>query len=106
MEKKRQKILLTENQEKVIKDKYLKDAPSVEAWLDLVASNIALADVLHSKLVPLHQMYNGVSYKILEKDGIFVLEYSSRTDVGDFLNLRKISDKTYGDAKVTIFQRT
>ncbi|HZX12194.1 MAG TPA: adenosylcobalamin-dependent ribonucleoside-diphosphate reductase [Candidatus Nanoarchaeia archaeon] len=68
MEKKRQKILLTENQEKVIKDKYLKDAPSVEAWLDLVASNIALADVLHSKLVPLHQMYNGVSYKILEKE--------------------------------------
>ena len=45
-------------------------------------------------------------YKILEKDGIFVLEYSSRMDIGDFLNLRKISDKTYGDAKVTIFQRT
>ncbi len=68
MEKKRQKLQITENQEKVIKDKYLKDSPSIEAWLDLVASNIALGDVLHSKQVPLHQIYNGVSYKIVEKE--------------------------------------
>ena len=44
----RPKIKLTENQLKVIKDKYLKDSPSVEAWLDLVAGNIALAEVLYS----------------------------------------------------------
>lgn len=68
MDKKRAKIQLTENQEKVIKDKYLKDAPSVEAWIDVVASNIALADVLHNKAVPMHQIYNGVSYKIVERE--------------------------------------
>ena len=67
MEKKRVKLQITENQEKVIKDKYLKDAPSIEAWLDLVASNIALGEVLHSK-VPLHEIYNGVSYKVVEKE--------------------------------------
>ena len=39
------KILLTENQQKVIKDKYLKDAPSVEHWLWGVARNIALSEL-------------------------------------------------------------
>ena len=43
----RAKIKLTENQLKVIKDKYLKDSPSIESWLDLVAGNIALADLLY-----------------------------------------------------------
>ena len=43
----RKPIELTENQRKVIKDKYLRDAPSIEAWLDGVASNIALGDILH-----------------------------------------------------------
>ena len=40
------KIALTENQLKVIRDKYLRDAASVEAWLDGVAHNIALAELL------------------------------------------------------------
>lgn len=39
------KIPLTENQWKVIQDKYLKDAPSVEAWLSGVARNVALAEI-------------------------------------------------------------
>ena len=44
------KIRLTENQLKVITDKYLRDAPSVEAWLMGVARNAALAEVmLHAK---------------------------------------------------------
>ncbi|MFC1679735.1 adenosylcobalamin-dependent ribonucleoside-diphosphate reductase [Elusimicrobiota bacterium] len=44
--KKTFKIHLTENQQKVIKDKYLRDAPNVEAWLEGVAGNIALAELL------------------------------------------------------------
>ena len=45
------KVSLTENQFKVIKDKYLRDAPSVEAWLEKIAHNIALAEILfHDKV--------------------------------------------------------
>jgi ribonucleoside-diphosphate reductase alpha chain len=40
------KTELTPNQLKVIRDKYLRDAPSVESWLEGVAKNIALAEVL------------------------------------------------------------
>lgn len=39
-------IHLTQNQLKVIQDKYLRDAPSVEFWLRGVAHNIALAEIL------------------------------------------------------------
>jgi ribonucleoside-diphosphate reductase alpha chain len=42
-----QKPAVSENQLKVIKDKYLRDAPSVEAWLRGVARNIALAELFH-----------------------------------------------------------
>ncbi|MBI4063243.1 MAG: adenosylcobalamin-dependent ribonucleoside-diphosphate reductase [Elusimicrobia bacterium] len=40
-------IVLTENQLKVIKDKYLRDAKNVEEWLRGVAHNIALAELFH-----------------------------------------------------------
>lgn len=43
----RGKITLSENQEKVIRDKYLRDASSVESWLESVARNIALAELLY-----------------------------------------------------------
>ncbi|MBI5391655.1 adenosylcobalamin-dependent ribonucleoside-diphosphate reductase [Candidatus Woesearchaeota archaeon] len=69
MQRKRESITLTENQRKVIKDKYLKDSPTVEAWLDLVVSNIALADVLHHKSVSEKEIFNGINYKIVEKEG-------------------------------------
>ncbi|OGS01298.1 MAG: ribonucleoside-diphosphate reductase, adenosylcobalamin-dependent [Elusimicrobia bacterium RIFCSPLOWO2_12_FULL_59_9] len=39
------RIFLTENQRKVIKDKYLRDAPSPEKWLRAVARNIALSEI-------------------------------------------------------------
>ena len=42
------KLDLTINQLKVIKDKYLKESPTVESWLRGVCHNIALADILHS----------------------------------------------------------
>jgi ribonucleoside-diphosphate reductase alpha chain len=41
-----EKLRVSENQLKVIKDKYLRNAPSVEAWLEGVARNIALAELL------------------------------------------------------------
>ena len=40
------KIALTANQLKVIRDKYLRDAPTVEAWLLGVARNVALGELL------------------------------------------------------------
>jgi len=37
-----EKLSLTHNQLKVLRDKYLRDAPSPEAWLMGVARNVAL----------------------------------------------------------------
>jgi ribonucleoside-diphosphate reductase alpha chain len=55
------KVSLTENQFKVIKDKYLRDAPSVEAWLDKIAHNIALAEILFHPNVDKWGAYKGVN---------------------------------------------
>lgn len=41
------KVTVTKNQTKVIKDKYLKDSPTIEDWLRGVARNIALGELLH-----------------------------------------------------------
>ncbi len=61
-------LTLTENQLKVIKDKYLKDAPSPEAWLWNVAGNIALAEVLHDPGVPRAELFEGVRHRIITAD--------------------------------------
>jgi len=45
-------------------------------------------------------------YKILEKEGVFVLECSKRIETPDFLNLEKISEKQYGDTKIAIFRNS
>lgn len=58
------KVIITENQRKVIQDKYLKDSPSVEAWLDLVATNVALADLLYSQTIREEEIFNGINYEI------------------------------------------
>ncbi|MBW2969512.1 adenosylcobalamin-dependent ribonucleoside-diphosphate reductase [Candidatus Woesearchaeota archaeon] len=55
-------IPLTENQRKVIKDKYLRDDPSVEHWLWNVAKNIALADLLYHPEIPRDQLFTSVRY--------------------------------------------
>lgn len=41
-------LSLSENQEKVIGEKYLRDDPSVEVWLRRIARNIALAELLYA----------------------------------------------------------
>ncbi|MFH1174738.1 MAG: adenosylcobalamin-dependent ribonucleoside-diphosphate reductase [archaeon] len=56
-------IALTENQSKVIKDKYLKDSPSPEAWFELVATNIALGDVLHHPNTREDDLFKNVRHK-------------------------------------------
>jgi ribonucleoside-diphosphate reductase alpha chain len=53
-------IPLTENQRKVIRDKYLRDAPSIESWLWDIAKNIALAELLYVKDAPRDAIMNGV----------------------------------------------
>ncbi len=55
-------IPLTENQRKVIKDKYLRDDPSVEHWLWNIAKNIALAEMLYHPDVPKDQIFAGIRY--------------------------------------------
>ncbi len=56
------KVELTENQYKVIKDKYLKDAPNPEAWLENIAKNIALADLLYHPKITENEVFSGVSF--------------------------------------------
>lgn len=53
-------IPLTENQRKVIKDKYLRDDPSVEHWIWNLAKNIALSELLHQREIPREQLLAGV----------------------------------------------
>ncbi|MBI5631451.1 MAG: adenosylcobalamin-dependent ribonucleoside-diphosphate reductase [Elusimicrobia bacterium] len=58
------KISVTENQAKVIKDKYLRDAPSIETWLDGVAHNIALAEILFHSDAEKWGVFEGVDHKV------------------------------------------
>ena len=53
-------IILTENQLKVIRDKYLRDTPSVETWLRQVAYNIALAEILNHPQAESWGVFEGV----------------------------------------------
>ncbi|MFH2203812.1 MAG: adenosylcobalamin-dependent ribonucleoside-diphosphate reductase [Elusimicrobiota bacterium] len=54
------KLQVTENQLKVIKDKYLREAPSIEAWLGGVAHNIALAELLFHPAAEKWGIYDNV----------------------------------------------
>jgi ribonucleoside-diphosphate reductase alpha chain len=55
------KIALTANQFKVIKDKYLRDAPSAEAWLLGVARNVALGEILAHPKAEAWGVFAGIS---------------------------------------------
>jgi ribonucleoside-diphosphate reductase alpha chain len=59
------KIRLTENQLKVIRDKYLRDDPSVEAWLLGVARNVALAEVVLHPKAEAWGVFEGVERQVL-----------------------------------------
>ena len=60
------KLNLTINQIKVIKDKYLRNSPTVEHWLRNVCHNIALSDILHSDKVSTEEIFDGVNVRIVE----------------------------------------
>src|SRR4051812_30407533 len=53
-------VRLTDNQRRVITDKYIKDSPSVEAWLWGVARNVALAELLHHPSRETWGLFDGV----------------------------------------------
>ncbi|MEK6962850.1 MAG: adenosylcobalamin-dependent ribonucleoside-diphosphate reductase [Nanoarchaeota archaeon] len=59
-----QKVPVTENQEKVIRDKYLKNSPSVEAWLRLICKNIALGELLYETSVDRIHVFKDVQHKV------------------------------------------
>ncbi|MHB2025988.1 MAG: adenosylcobalamin-dependent ribonucleoside-diphosphate reductase [Elusimicrobiota bacterium] len=63
------KVTVTENQAKVIKDKYLREAPSVEAWLEGVARNIAYAELVFVPPAEKWGIYDGVSHEVQETPG-------------------------------------
>ncbi|MFA6316716.1 MAG: adenosylcobalamin-dependent ribonucleoside-diphosphate reductase [Elusimicrobiota bacterium] len=59
------KLHLSENQNKVIRDKYLRDAATPEAWLDGVTHNVALAELLHHPDAEKWGVFNGINHSIL-----------------------------------------
>jgi len=68
------KLNLTINQIKVIKDKYLKNSPTVEHWLRNVCHNIALGDILHSGMASENEIFEDVNHK--------KIEYGSKNKIG------------------------
>src|SRR3989344_133868 len=61
-------LSITENQIKVIKDKYLKDSPTVESWLRGVARNIALTEILYSNRISELEIFKNVQYERVDYD--------------------------------------
>ncbi|HMU95861.1 MAG TPA: adenosylcobalamin-dependent ribonucleoside-diphosphate reductase [Elusimicrobiota bacterium] len=64
--KTRPPVRLTENQRKVIQDKYLRTDPSAEVWLERVAANIALAELLHAAEADGWHLWDGVKRKAVD----------------------------------------
>lgn len=60
------KVIVTENQLKVMTNKYLK-GDSVELWLRRIARNIASADLLY-KGFPEQELFDDVHYQIMKSD--------------------------------------
>ena len=59
-------LRLSENQRKVITDKYLRTDPSPEVWLERVAANIALGELLHAPEADGWHLWDGVKRKTVE----------------------------------------
>ncbi len=59
-------VRLTENQRKVIEDKYLKGDAGPEAWLERVARNVALAELLHAPEAGKWRLFEGVKASFLD----------------------------------------
>ncbi|MBI5624581.1 MAG: hypothetical protein HY924_12450, partial [Elusimicrobia bacterium] len=59
------KLHLSENQTKVISDKYLRDAATPEAWLDGVVHNVALAELLQHPDAEKWGVFDGINHAAL-----------------------------------------
>lgn len=59
-----EKIYLTPNQEKVIKDKYLRGDKTVEELFERVSSTIALSEIIFAKDLEKENLLNGINYTI------------------------------------------
>ena len=59
-------LRLSENQRKVITDKYLRNDPSPEVWLDRVAANIALGELLHAPEADGWHLWDGVKRRVVD----------------------------------------
>lgn len=66
----KRRISLTENQKKVIEDKYLRGYSTVEEWLRGVCHNIALAEILFSPKAFEWGIFKGVKYTIKDFDEV------------------------------------
>jgi ribonucleoside-diphosphate reductase alpha chain len=60
-------LKLSENQVKVITDKYLKNSPTIEHWMYTVAHNIALAELLYAGADMRKAALNGIHVVVDEK---------------------------------------
>ena len=61
-------LRLSENQRKVITDKYLRTDPSPEVWLERVAANIALGELLHAPEADGWHLWDGVKRENSEQE--------------------------------------
>ena len=86
---------VTENQIKVIKDKYLKDSPTIESWLRNVAKNIALTEILYSNKISELDIFKNVQYERVDYDfnkklfRFFLIHKNLRTYPERMENFRK-----------------
>ena len=89
------KLELSENQLKVIKDKYLKDSPTVEHWLRTICHNIALGEILHSDKISEQDIFEGINYKKIIYDSkgkpsnMWLLHHGIRNHNEQHENFRK-----------------
>ncbi|MCB4757224.1 MAG: adenosylcobalamin-dependent ribonucleoside-diphosphate reductase [Elusimicrobia bacterium] len=61
-------IIVTENQKKVIEDKYLRGEDSIETWLKRLSRNIALAELLYHPNHNSWGLFNGV--RVFKRDSL------------------------------------
>ncbi|NCN51855.1 adenosylcobalamin-dependent ribonucleoside-diphosphate reductase [archaeon] len=85
------KLNLSLNQLKVIKDKYLKNSPTVEDWFKTVCHNISLSEILHSDKVSEEKIFKDVYYKKIEEDynGKKIKTYLLHKEFSDHNSRRK-----------------
>jgi ribonucleoside-diphosphate reductase alpha chain len=98
-------LSITENQVKVIKDKYLKDSPTVESWLRGVAKNIALTEILYSKKISELDIFKNVQYERVDYDfnkklfKFFLVHKNLRTHPERVDNFKKFMKNLYDIAE-------